>query len=677
MKHLLLATAALACAAAPLLAQTATPTEGDTATATQAKKYEPWGFDLSARDMAVKPGDDFDNYANGGWAKRTEIPGDQPSAGVGYDVFNLSQVQLRSLIEAAPATSLIGGLYKSFMDEARVDALGARPLAADLAKIAAVKDKAGFARLNGAQSAGFGLPLFSPFVYSDPNRPGINTFYIGQAGIGLPERDYYLKPDFQPQRTAYRAYIERALAMAGYPTPAAHADAIMAFETEIAKVSWAAADRRDLDKTNNPMTVAELKKLAPGFAWKEFLAGAMVGDPGTMIVQEKSAFPAIAAIFDKTPLDTLKAWNAFHTIYQASPYLAKTFVDSRFEFVRSLSGVSAQRPRWKRGTTLVDQSLGEELGRAYVERYFPASSKQEMEELVGNLKLAMGDRITAAPWMSAATKKEALAKLNAMKVMVGYPDKWRDYSKLKIDAADLYGNVERSHAFEWAYTLTDLNKPVDGGKWLMTPQTVNAYNGGEENKIVFPAGILQPPFFNPKADPAVNYGSIGAVIGHEISHGFDDQGRKIDATGKVRDWWTPEDAKRFDAQADIFGKQYDSYEPVAGTHVNGKLTMGENIADLAGLAVAHDAYLRSLGGKPAPVIDGLTGDQRFFLAFAQSWRDKQRDDAIRQQVASDPHTPSRFRVIGPVRDLDAWYAAFGVKPGDKYYVAPADRPRIW
>jgi putative endopeptidase len=678
MKLLLLASvAAAALATAPLVAQEAPVIDGKVATAAHAKPYEPWGVDLSARDLSVRPGNDFAAYASGAWDKRTEIPSDQASAGVDYDVFNLSQIQLRSLIEAAPPTGLIGGLYRSFMDEKTVDALDAKPLAADLAKIAAASDKTRFAALNGAQAGGFGLPLFSIDVYSDPNRPGINALYIGQAGLGLPDRDYYLQPGFKPQLTAYRAFVERALAMAGYADPAVHADAILAFETEIAKVSWAKAERRELEKTNNPMTLAQLAALAPDFPWKTYLDAAGVPDPGTMIVNEKSAMPAIAAIFAKTPLDTLKAWNSFHTIYQASPYLSKRFVDSRFEFVRSLSGVSAQRPRWKRGTTLVDGSLGEEVGRAYVADYFPPASKAAMEQLIANLKAAMADRIKGAPWMSPSTKTEALAKLSAMKVMVGYPDKWRDYSGLRIDAGDLYGNVERSHAFEWRYSLTDLNKPVDSGKWLMTPQTVNAYNGGEENKIVFPAGILQPPYFNPRADAAVNYGAAGAIIGHEISHGFDDQGRKIDAAGKMRDWWTPEDAKRFDAQAEIFGKQYDKFEAVPGMFVNGKLTMGENIADLAGLLIAHDAYIRSLGGKPAPVIDGLTGDQRFFLAFAQSWRDKQRPDAVKQQVASDPHTPSRFRTIGPVRDVDAWYAAFGVKPGDAFYVAPADRPRIW
>jgi len=670
MKLLLAGTACLVVALSPLSAQ-------DKPTFAEAEQYKPWGVDLSGRDTSIKPGDDFDLYVNGGWNKRTEIPGDQPEAGVFYDVYNLSQKQLRAVIETAPKTTPTGAMYASFMDEARVDALDAKPLAADLAAIAAVKDRVAFAKLNGQQAGGFGTQLFDLTVYSDPNRPGINGLNVSQGGIGLPERDYYLKDTFKPQREAYRAYVERALAMAGYPDPAKHADAILAFETEIAKISWPAADRRDLDKTNNPMTLAKLAAWAPGFPWAVYLNGASIPAPGTMIVNENTAIRDIAALYARTPLETLKAWNAFHVVYGASPYLSKRFVDSRFDFLKTISGVASQRPRWKRGVSLVDGSLGELVGRDYVTQYFPPSSKAQMVELVANLKVAMADRIQGNSWMSPATKKEALAKLTAMKVYVGYPDKWRDYSKLKIDAGDLYGNVRRSHAFEWAYSLTDLNKPVDSAKWLMTPQTVNAYNGGEENKIVFPAGILQPPFFNPAADAAVNYGAAGAVIGHEISHGFDDQGRKIDARGAKRDWWTAEDAKRFDAQADVYGKQFDAYEPVPGMHVNGKLTMGENIADLAGLLVANDAYHRSLGGKPAPVIDGLTGDQRFFLAFAQAWRSKQREDSMRNQMASDPHTPSRFRALGPVRDIDGWYEAFGVKPGDKFYIPPEQRARIW
>ena len=647
------------------------------AVAAEKPMYGSWGVDLTARDLAVKPGDDFNKYANGAWEARTTIPSDQASAGVGYDVFNRSQDQLRTLIETADPATPIGGLYKSFTDEAKVEQVDDAPLKADLAAIQAITTKAELAKSLGAAHGGFGPDLFSLDIYPDAKNPEINTLYIGQSGLGLPDRDYYLTDGFKPQLDAYRAFAERALKMAGYADPAKSAADVIAFETAIAKVSWPVADRRDIDKIYNPVSLAELQAYAPEIPWTDYLAAAGITGRSQVVLGEKTAVRDIAKLFADTPLETLKAWRAVQGVEEMSPYLSKRFVDSRFEFVKVLSGQTALRPRWKRGVTLVDGSLGELVGQAYVAKYFPPSSKAQMQELIANLKVAMAARIEKAPWMAPATKQAALTKLSKMSVMVGYPDKWRDYSGLKLDAGDLYGNVRRSGAFEWAYTLKDLGQPVDHGKWAMTPQTVNAYNGGLENKIVFPAGILQAPFFDPAADAAVNYGAIGAVIGHEISHGFDDQGRKIDDTGKLRDWWTAEDAKRFEAQAAVLGGQYATYEPVPGMKINPALTMGENIADLAGLQVAYDAYYASLKGKPAPMVNGMTGDQRFFLAFAQAWRDKSRDDSLKQQMASDPHSPSSFRVIGPTRNVDAWYAAFGVKPGDKFYLPPEKRSRIW
>jgi putative endopeptidase len=643
----------------------------------KALTFGSWGVDLGARDTSVKPGDDFDRFANGGWFAKTEIPADQASAGVDYDVYNLTQRQLRQVVTGAAATSQVGGLYQSFADEARVEALGAKPLMADLAKVAAIKDKSEMARFMGASQGAFGMTIVGGGPYADTDDPTINVLWLGQGGLGLPEREYYLDDQFKPQRDAYRAYIVRTLGLTGAKNPEAAADAIMAYETEIAKVSWKIADRRDIGKINNPMSSAELAAYAPGLDWNAWFAGAGIGPQKRMIVNETTAVRDISALYAKTPLDTLKLWQQFHVANQASPYLSKAFVDSRFDYTKVLSGVSELRPRWKRGLTLVDGSLGELVGETYSSQYFPASAKAKMEALVANLKLAMGDRIRANSWMASATKEAALAKLQKMDVMVGYPDKWRDYSGLKIDAADLYGNVQRSGKFEYAYQLGELGKPVDRKKWSMNPQEVNAYNGGLENKIVFPAGILQAPYFSESVDDAVNYGAIGAVIGHEIIHGFDDQGRKIDANGAVRDWWTPEDAAKFDAAAKAFGAQYATYEAAPGAFINPDLTMGENIADLAGLEVAYDAYHRSLGGKPAPVIDGLTGDQRFFLAFAQAWRSKEREDSIKQQVASDPHSPARWRIIGPVRNVDAWYQAFGVGADAKYYLKPEDRTKIW
>jgi len=646
------------------------------AAAPAVRHFGKWGVDLTGMDRSVNPGDDFDRFVNGTWAAKTEIPADQPSAGVAFDVFNLSQEQIRAIIENAPATTQLGGMYKSFMNEAAVETLDDKPLQADLKRVAALPDKAAFTQFMGWTNGAFGIGLFGPGVTSDPSKPAMNSLWLGQAGLGLPDRDYYLTPTFKPQLDAYRAYIERTFTMIGYAEPAKSADAVLAFETAVAKASWPAADRRDIDKINNPMSVAELQTYAPGLDWDAYFTASSIAKRDRVIVNEKTAIRDIAALYGQTPLGTLKAWEAFQVTNQASPYLSKRFVDSRFTFTKTISGVTVLRPRWKRGAQLIDTSLGELLGHTYVDTYFPASSKATMNDLVANLKTAMGARIQKSDWMSADTKKAAIEKLAKMDVMVGYPDKWRDYSKLKIDAADLYGNVERSNRFEWDYQLSDLDKPVDHKKWALTPQTVDAYNSGLENKIVFPAGILQPPFFDPKADPAVNYGAIGAIIGHEISHGFDDQGRKIDATGAVRDWWTKADADRFMAQAKVFGAQYDTYEPVPGMHVNGELTMGENIADMAGVLVALDAYHASLHGAAAPVIDGFTGDQRFFLAFGQAWRAKQRDDAMRQQMSSDPHTPDKFRVIGPLRNIDAWYTAFGVTSG-KYYLEPADRARIW
>ncbi len=627
--------------------------------------YGAWGVDLMGMDKTVAPGDDFFRYANGAWLAKTVIPPDEASVGSGRDVFDRTQVQLRTLIETAsraaqdPIAARVGGLYAAWMDEARLEALGAAPLAPDLAALAAAPDKLAFLTLMGRTHAGFGKSLFGLGVGPDPARPDINALYLDQDGLGLPDRDYYLTDRFKPQLAAYRAYVERMLTLVGYAAPAQAADAIVKLETRVAEVSWTKTDERDIDKTINPMSPAELQAYAPGIDWTRYLAAAGTPDQAKLIVGPKTAIQKLAAIYAETPLETLKAWEAFHITDNAAPYLAKRFDESQFAFAKVLNGVAVQMPRWKRGVALVDGSLGEALGEAYVAAYFPPRAKAQMLDLVANLKTAMAARIAAATWMAPATKAEALKKLAKMDVQVGYPDKWRDYSGLSIDPADLYGDMRHSGAFEWAYQLADLNKAVDHHKWAMTPQTVNAYNGGLENRIVFPAG------------------AAGAIIGHEITHGFDDQGRKIDDTGAVRDWWTAEDASRFKAQAARFGSQYDTYAPVAGAHVNGQLTMGENIADLGGLLAALDAYHASLKGRPAPVIDGLTGDQRFFLAFAQAWRDRLRDDAIKARLATDPHSPPEFRVLGPTRNDDAWYAAFGVQPGGKYYLAPTDRVRIW
>ena len=667
---LLLASTA-AFSVAPASAQTTAP-----ATSTETVRFGTWGVDLSARDLSVNPGDDFQRYSSGKWMDTHAIPADKSQNGVGSELADRNQEQLRAIVMSAPKDSQLGAFYTSYMDEARLEQLDDAPLKADLARVDAIKTKADFTRFMARTFGDYGSTLFGLGTLPDFANPNVNIGGVFSGGMGMPDRDYYLLDKYKKQRDAYRAYIQRTFEMIGEPNPAAATETVMAFETEMAKISWPQAELRDIDKLNNPMTLAQLQAYAPAFDWAAYLDEAKIQSPH-MIVGDNTAVKAMAELYAKTPLETLKTWEKFKVANDAANYLSKRFVDSKFEYTKTLSGATQLRPRWRRGIGEVDGRLGELLGKTYVDRYFPARSKTMMEELVANLKKAAAQRIQGNSWMGDATKKAALVKLSKMDVMVGYPDKFRDYSKLVLKPDDLYGNIKRSAAFEWAYQNEDLNKPVDRKKWAMSPATVDAYNGGLENKIVFPAGILQPPFFDPSADAAVNYGSAGAIIGHEIMHGFDDQGRKIDETGAVRDWWTPDDAKRFKTLTDELGKQYSSYEAAPGVFINGELTMGENIGDMSGLEVAYTAYKMSLNGKPAPVIDGLTGDQRFFLAFAQAWRGKQRDDAIKTQVASDPHSPRRYRVIGPLRNLDAWYAAFDIGPDSKFYIPPEKRVHLW
>ena len=636
-----------------------------------------WGVDLSARDLAVKPGDDFERYASGKWLDSATIAADRPGTDSFSDLAEKVQGEIHALIETAPADSQIGGLYRSFLDEDRVEKLGLAPLKAELARLDAVHGKRNFARAMGESYHGFGSALIDYSIGPDTTNPELNVLTLSQGGLGLPSRDYYLSDAFKIQREAYRAYIERTLTAIGQPRPTKAAAAILAFETALARRHWTPEETRDIARTNNHYSTASLVAYAPGVDWRALFTAAGIKPQASMLVGPNTAIRAEAVLYARTPLATLKLWEAFHIADQAAPYLPRAMVDSKFAFVRTLSGVSTIRPRWKRGVGLVSGDLGELVGQAYVARYFPPQAKARMEALVTNLKSAMAGRISAASWMSPSTRTAALAKLAAMQVMVGYPDKWRDYNGLRIDPGDLYGNAERAARFNAGYELSFLGQPVDHKKWDMTPQTVNAYNGLNENKIVFPAGILQPPFFDVNADDAANYGAIGMVIGHEISHGFDDQGRKIDATGHLSDWWTAEDAKHFEARAKLFGEQYAKFEPLPGVFLKPELTMGENIADFAGIQVAYDAYHAALGGKPAPVLDGLTGDQRFFLADAQVWRAKQRADAIRQRVATNAHSPSRFRILGPLRNVDAWYQAFNVQPGDTLYLPPEARAHIW
>jgi len=663
-------------AAPPVAAQTAPASAGTSTADLQTLHFGKWGVDLSTRDLSVKPGDDFQRYASGKWMDTHDIPADQTQNGVGYEAYLRNQARLQSIVTSAPKGSQLGALYASYMDEPRLEQLDVAPVKGDLDRVAAIQNKADLVRFMGQSNYDFGSSVIGVGVIPDPNHPAMNTLFVGSGGMGLPDRDYYLLDKYKPQRDAYRAYIQRTLSLIGHQNASAEADQILAFETEIAKVSWPRTDLRDFEKLDHPMNKAELAAYVPQIDWNAYLAASKV-NTDHMIVSDNTAVKAVAELLDRTPLETLKTWEAFKVADNASNYLSKRFVDSRFEFSKSLSGVSELRPRWQRGMDQVDGRLGELIGKTYVADYFSPKSKAMMEQLVGNLKVAAGKRIEGNSWMSPETKKAALVKLAKMQVMVGYPDKFRDYSKLELKPDDLYGNVKRSNEFEWDYQLSQLDQPVDKKKWGMSPATVDAYNGFLENKIVFPAGILQPPFFDPDADMAVNYGSIGAIIGHEIMHGFDDQGRKFDQNGKLHDWWQPADAKRFRALTDRLGKQYSSYEAAPGIFINGDLTMGENIGDMSGLQVAYEAYQLSLHGKKPPVVDGLTGDQRFFLAFAQVWRGKQRPDAIKTQVATDPHSPRRYRIIGPLRNLDAWYKAFNIGPDSKFYIPPDQRVHLW
>ena len=652
---------------------------------TKAPRMGTWGFDLGGRDTSTTPGQDFFQYANGGYEKTMVIPADRASFGA-FDALNeLSQARLHALLDKAAADASatgeqakVGALYRSFMDEAKVNARGAKPLAADLAAIKAEKTKADVARAMGKAQHTYGGSIFAASVQVDGKDPDHYAVYLNQAGLNLPDRDYYLEKGFAEKKAKYEAYVARMLTLAKWPNPAANAKAIVAMETEIATDSWTKEDQRDDNKMYNAYDTAKLAELAPGFDWSAFMASAGLTKATRIVAQENTAFPKLAAIYAKTPLATLKAWQAFSLADQAAPYLSQPFIDARFDFRgKTLNGQPAQRPRWKRGVQLVDGQIGEALGKVYVAAYFPPESKAKMLALVGDIRTAMKGRIERLDWMSQPTKTKALEKLAAFTVKIGYPDKWRDYSGLTIKEDDLYGNVNRATTFDWDFRVGRLGGPVDRSEWGMTPPTINAYYNPNGNEIVFPAAILAPPFFDPDGDMAINYGAIGGVIGHETTHGFDDQGRHYDGTGRLTDWWTAEDAAKFQAETVKLGKQYGAFEVLPGAKINGDLTMGENIADLGGLLLALDAYHTSLHGQPAPIVDGLTGDQRVFLGWAQVWRGKTRDDALRQQLVSDPHSPERARVDVPMRNVDAFYAAFGLKPGDAMYVAPADRVRIW
>ena len=651
----------------------------------------PWGVELKYVDAAVKPGDDFFVYANGGWMKTDQIPPDRSYSGVNLELDKANEARLKGLVAALDAKLSLAGeeqklhdFYGAFLDQPEIEAAGLKPVRADLAMIARLKTHADVARAMGSIE----LPLDGPFglyIGIDDKNPSAYSINLVQSGLGLPDRDYYLSADkdIAATRDAYKKYLTQTLAFAGVKNAEARSAAVYKLESDIAAAHWPAADRRDEDKIYNPMTFSELKALAPQFAWAQFFAESRIpltahGTERKVIVAEKSAFPKLAQIFAATPVPVWRDYMTIRTMHAFAAYLPKKIDDADFAFYgTTLQGRAQQLDRATRGIHLLDGKMGEALGKLYVAKYFPPEAKAKALLLVQNLLKAYEQDIQTLSWMTPETRAKAIEKLHRYMLKIGYPDTWRDYSALEISRHDLIGDIKRSTAFEWNRELKRLDDPVDRSEWGMTPPTNNAYYEPTLNEIVFPAGILQPPYFDPNADDAVNYGEIGATIGHEISHGFDDQGSKYDGLGVLRNWWTDTDRNNFKAKTDALAAQYDLYEPLPGLHINGKLTLGENIADIAGLVIAYKAYHLSLGGKPAPVLDGLTGDQRFYIAYAQSWREKWRDGRMRQVVLSNPHSPPAYRVNGVVRNDDGWYAAFGIKPGDKYYLPPEQRVRLW
>jgi putative endopeptidase len=647
-----------------------------------------WGIDLSGMDKSVKPGDDFFLYANGAWVSRAEIPADRTSIGSFHNLQILSENRMKELVDELeardratlnPEEKQLRDLYDAFTDTKQIETRGLKPIKSDLARIAAIKTTEDVAILMGDPAFPGGSIIASGII---PDAKNSNAYVVmaAQSGLGLPDRDYYLRDDpaLAATRDAYKKYLAGMLTLLGETNAEARAAAVFALETEIARAHWPVADKRNADKTYNPMTVKELVTFAPGFAWEAFFKAQGIDATRKIIVRENTAFPPLASLFAKTPVEVWRDYLRLHYVHNMAPYLPKAIDDANFAFYgNTLGGQAEQLPRATRAVRLLDATLPHPFGKLYVAKYFPPATRAKAEQLVANLLKAYDVDIRTITWMSPVTRQKALDKLHAFTPHIGYPDAWRDYSGLVIKRDDLIGNIERSNQFEWNYNLARIDKPVDRNEWGMTPSTINAYYTQLFNSIFFPAAILQPPFFDPNADDAVNYGGIGAVIGHEISHGFDDQGSKYTGAGTLESWWRPDDRKAFDARTEMLGAQFDSYEGVPGLHVNGKLTMGENIGDLSGISIALKAYHASLGGKKAPVLDGLTGDQRFFLAFAQIWRAKYRDNQMRQQVLSNPHSPPHFRVDGSTRNIDAWYEAFDVKPGDKMYLPPDQRVRLW
>jgi predicted metalloendopeptidase len=638
-------------------------------------------------DRSVRPQDDLFRHVNGRWLTETAIPPDRASYGTFAQLADRSEADLRALIEGLPADSEPGGsgqqirdMYASFLDDRAVNALGVTPIRSRLAEIEAVSTTSELAALIGRLSA-IGVPGPIDFgIDADAENPVQVALYLGQSGTALPDRDYYLTDEtrFADIRAKYRTYLETVFTLTGRADAATSAAAVLGLETELAKIQWTRVESRDVVKTFNKRTIASVVKEMPGFDWMAWAKPQGFDRVGEWVISQPSFFAGFAAMVPVTPLSTWKAWLAARTITQAAPYLNEPVSSAAFEFFgTTLLGQQVQRDRWKRGVQLVNASLGEALGELYVAKHFSSEAKSRMDALITNLVEAYRQSITNLEWMTPATRQEALTKLGKLRRKIGYPSKWRDYSAIQVRAGDLIGNVERANRADHEYEVSKLGRPVDREAWLMTPPTVNAYYNPGTNEIVFPAGILQPPFFDVTADDAANYGAIGAIIGHEIGHAFDDQGRRFDGDGKLRDWWTPEDERGFQTRVAKLVDQFNAYEPLPGLHVNGAFTLGENIGDLGGLSIAHAAWVLSRNGRPSPVLDGLTGDQRFFAGWAQAWRAKGREAFLQRQVLADPHAWAEFRANGPLGNIPSFYDAFNVQPVDKLYRTPEERVKIW
>jgi putative endopeptidase len=640
-----------------------------------------FGFDLAGMDRNVAPGASFYNYANGNWDRTTEIPADRANYGMFTVLADLSQQRTREILEEAarrPGTR-IGDFYASFMDEAAVNRAGITPLRPMMARIAAISNRADWAAESGRLFRQGVTSPFNGYVNSDERNPNEMIARLTQSGLGLPDRDYYLSDDagLVQKRNAYQAYLAQLLTLAGEPNGAERAAAVVAFERQIAQSHWTRIQNRDEEATYNKWTLAEFAQKAPGFDWTRYFEATGLSGQQDILVSQPSSFTATAHLVAETPLPVLKDYMLLRLVDNAAPFLSQPFVDANFAFRGTvLNGTPQNQDRWKRATDLVTASIPDDVSRLYVARYFPPEAKRAADELVRNVIAAMDRRLANLTWMAPETRARARAKLAAFTPKIGYPDRWHDYSGVRVSRTNLLQNIINATEVEYRRNLDKLGHPVDRSEWGMTPMTVNAYANPVWNEIVFPAAILQPPFFDPNADMAVNYGGIAAVIGHEISHHFDDQGSHYDETGALREWWTPQDRERFNALTAQLVAQYDAYEPLPGHRVQGALTLGENIADLAGLTVAYDAYRHALGGRPAPVIDGLTGDQRFYLGWAQVWRRKYREANLLQRLLTDPHSPSAERAA-VVRNLDPWYLAFNPGPSDALFLAPDRRVRIW